>query len=142
MLADAADGNGMIHLRCSRSVTEIVDRLESVLKDWGTHIFARIDHSLAAAEAGISMQPMQVLLFGNPAVGTPMMIAAPTLGIDLPSKVLAWEDEAGTVWLTYNTTEYLKNRHGIPVSLVSPLNGLTSVLGEVAKQQQPDSGAQ
>jgi len=120
MLADAADGNGMIHLRCSRSVTEIVDRLEAVLKDRGTRIFARIDHSLAAAEAGISMRPMQVLLFGNPIVGTPMMIAAPTLGL-ICLKVLVWEDEAGTVWLTYNTTEYLKNRHGIPVSLVSPL---------------------
>lgn len=142
MLADADHGNGMIHLRCSRSVSEILDHLESVLKERDAHIFARMDHSLAAAEAGITMRPMQVLLFGNPAVGTPMMIAASTLGIDLPSKVLVWEDKAGAVWLTYNTTEYLKNRHGIPVSLVSPLNGLTSVLGEVAKQEQPDSGAQ
>lgn len=108
-------------------------RLESLLKERGVRIFARIDHYTAAAEAGLRMRPTQVLLFGNPAVGTPMMAAAPTLAIDLPSKALIWEDGTGRVWLTYNAPEYLKNRHDIPESLAEHLNTFEELLREVAR---------
>ncbi len=132
MLSATEQTRGLIHLECSRPVEETVARLESALKERGLRVFARIDHSKAAAEVGLKMRPTQVLLFGNPSTGTPMMIAAPTLAIDLPSKALVWEDEAGKVWLSYNAPEYLKHRHDIPESVVGPLNGLTDLLRAVA----------
>jgi uncharacterized protein (DUF302 family) len=133
MALTTEENKGLIHLQCSRSVEETVARLESALKEYGLRIFARVDHSAAAAEAGLKMRPTQVLLFGNPATGTSMMIAAPTLAIDLPSKALIWEDETGKVWLTYNSPEYLKKRHDVPESLVGPLYGLADLLRELAK---------
>lgn len=124
---------GMIHLACSHSVDETVARLASSLRARDVHVFARIDHSQAAAEVGLNMRPTQLLLFGNPAMGTPMMIAARTLAIDLPSKALVWEDETGKVWLTYNAPEYLGNRHNLPESMIGSLNKLADVLSEAAK---------
>lgn len=126
-------GEGMIHLACSHSVDETVARLVSSLRARDVHVFARIDHSRAAAEVGLNMRPTQLLLFGNPAIGTPMMIAARTLAIDLPSKALVWEDETGKVWLTYNAPEYLENRHDLPESMIGSLYKLADVLSEAAK---------
>lgn len=136
MVSGAIQGNGLIHHRCAHSVQETADRLETALTKKGLHVFARIDHSQAAMRAGIKMRPTQVLLFGSPAVGTPMMMAPPTLAIDLPSKVLVSEDEAGVVWLTYNSPDYLKNRHSIPESFSNLLEKLGSLLDDFAKVQQ------
>ena len=120
--------NGLMHLECRQSVAETVARLEAALKERGLRIFARIDHSGAATEAGLKMRPTELLLFGNPSGGTPMMIAEPTVAIDLPFKALVWEDETGKVWMTYNKPEYLKSRHGVSGSLVENLNGLVDLL--------------
>lgn len=133
MSRNTEQGSGLMDLECGHSVRETIGRLESMLKERGLRVFALIDHAAAAAEAGLKMRPTEVLLFGNPSGGTPMMTAAPTLAIDLPFKALVWEDDAGKVWLTYNTPEYLKDRHGIPENLMGNLNGLTNLLREVVK---------
>ncbi len=123
--------NGLIHLKSNFSACETAARLEAALRKHGLHHFARIDHSAAAAETGMKMRQTEVLVFGNPAIGTPMMLAAPTLAIDLPFKGLVWEESSGQVWLTYNTPEYLVNRHHVPKSLAGSLDGLVDLLREV-----------
>lgn len=133
MPLSSEQGNGLVHLKCGHSVPETIVRLESILGEHGLRIFARIDHSAAAAEAGLKMRPTVVLIFGNPSVGTPMMIAAPSLAIDLPFKALVWEDNAGSVWLTYNTPEYLKKRHGVPEALIGSLGGLANLVRQATK---------
>lgn len=94
-------------------VPETVDRLVTVLQSKGMTVFARIDHAAEAAKVGLKMRPTQLLIFGNPKGGTPLMVAAPTVAIDLPFKALAWEDAGGKVWLAFNSPSYLKERHGI-----------------------------
>jgi len=94
-------GEGIVRKPSSRSVAETLDRLETILKARGIQVFARIDHAGEAARVGLSMPPTQVLIFGNPRAGTPVMLAAPTAAIDLPLKVLAWQDAVGKVWLGY-----------------------------------------
>jgi len=128
--------NGLIHLKSNYSVSETMARLEAALKDRGLRLFARIDHAAAAAEAGLEVRPTQVLLFGNPMVGTPMMLAAPTLAIDLPFRALIWEDATGQVWLTYNAPDYLASRHDVPDPLARNLNGLVDLLQKAAKAVQ------
>ena len=105
--------NGMIHLRSPHSVPETLKRLEAVLRAKNLTIFARVDHSGEAEKAGLSMRPTQLIIFGSPKSGTPLMVASPTLAIDLPLKALVWEDADGKVWLSYNSPGYLKQRHDI-----------------------------
>jgi len=112
-LAALAGSNGLITQPSHYSVTKTLNRLERVVKAKGFTIFARINHAAAAKRDGLTMQPEQVLIFGNPKGGTPLMAASPTVGIDLPLKALAWESANGKVWLTYNTAAYLKHRHHI-----------------------------
>ncbi len=104
---------GMVSKPSRYSVPETMDRLVAVLQAKGMTIFDRIDHADAAKKAGLSMRPSQLLIFGSPKGGTPLMVAAPTVAIDLPLKALAWEDADGKVWLGYNAPSYLKERHGI-----------------------------
>ena len=118
---------GMIDVPSPYSVPETLARLESILKERGVTIFARVDHSGEADKAGLQMRPTQLLIFGSPKGGTPVMIAAPSAAIDLPLKALAWEDERGRVWLSYNTPEYLQQRHAIPAELLKNLS-VTSAL--------------
>jgi uncharacterized protein (DUF302 family) len=119
----AAD-NGLVNIPSKYSVPETLDRLEAIVKKQGLTVFARINFSGDAAKSGLKMKPSQLLIFGNPKAGTPLMIAAPTLAIDLPLKVLAWEDPDGKVWLSYNKPEYLKERHGLPDELVKNISGI------------------
>ena len=112
---------GMIDVPSPYSVPETLARLESILKERGVAVFARVDHSGEAEKAGLRMRPTQLVIFGSPKGGTPVMIAAPSVAIDLPLKALAWEDERGKVWLSYNTPEYLQQRHGIPPDLLKNL---------------------
>jgi len=116
-----ASGNGMISRSSKYPVAETVTRIEDVLKAKGVTVFARIDHSAEAEKAGLKMRPTQLLVFGNPKAGTPVMKAAPSAAIDLPLKALVWEDEQGKVWVAYNSPDYLKQRHGIPDDLVKNL---------------------
>lgn len=116
-----ASGNGMVSKSSKYPVAETVTRIEGALKAKGVTVFARIDHSAEAEKAGLKMRPTQLLVFGNPKAGTPVMNAAPSAAIDLPLKALVWEDEQGKVWVAYNSPDYLKQRHGIPDDLVKNL---------------------
>jgi len=129
----AMPDNGMVHLASPRSVPDTLARLESILKARGVNVFARVDHSGEAEKVGLKMHQTQVLIFGSPKGGTPVMVAAPTVAIDLPLKALAWEDADGRVWLSYNSPEYLAKRHNIPDALVKNLAAVTPLLEEAVR---------
>jgi uncharacterized protein (DUF302 family) len=114
--------NGMVHLSSPYSVPETVQRVESLLQDRGLKIFCRVDHSGEAEKAGLKMQPTQLILFGSPKGGTPAMVASPTIAIDLPLKAVIWEDAGGKVWVSYNSPEYLQQRHNVPADLVKNIS--------------------
>jgi uncharacterized protein (DUF302 family) len=124
---------GVILIPASRSVAATIDRLESLLRERGIMIFARIDFSGDAARAGLTMRPEQLLVFGNPKAGTPLMLAAATVGLDLPLKALAFEDEAGKAWLAYNDPHYIVQRHGIGETLSANLAAVIPLLEQAAK---------
>ena len=114
---------GLVQIPSRYSVEETLQRLELAFATRGVEIFARVDHSGEAEKVGMKMQPTKLLIFGSPKAGTPLMVAAPTLAIDLPLKALVWEDEAGKVWLTYNSPDYLRERHDVPSELIKNLEG-------------------
>jgi uncharacterized protein (DUF302 family) len=116
--------SGIIDVPSPRSVPETLERLETILKEKGLAVFARVDHSGEAAKVGLEMRPTQLLIFGSPKAGTPLMVASPSLAIDLPLKALAWQDANGKVWLSYNAPEYLQQRHGIPAELMKNISGI------------------
>lgn len=126
-------GNGMIHLSSPYSVPETQRRLEALLTAKGLSIFCRVDHSGEAERAGLRMNPTQLVIFGSPKSGTPLMQAAPTLAIDLPLKALVWQDSAGKVWLSYNSSDYLQSRHNIPADLLKNIAGIGTLLEQVVK---------
>jgi uncharacterized protein (DUF302 family) len=105
--------DGLITMPARRGAKETMDALEAAVKAAGIRVFARIDHTAGAAEAGLPLRPTEVLIFGNARAGTPLMQARQTIGIDLPLKVLVWEDEQGKTWLTYNDPRFLVERHGL-----------------------------
>ena len=105
----AADG--LVNVRSAHSVAVTADRLEKILKDKGMRVFQRIDHAAGAKTAGQTLRPTQLLIFGNPKVGTPLMQCSQSIAIDLPQKALIWEDADGAVWLSYNDPQYLAARH-------------------------------
>ena len=109
-LASAADG--LVAVKSPHSAKDTMTRLEDTVKQRGLTVFARIDHAAGAAKVGKTLRPTEVLIFGNPQGGTPLMECAQTAGIDLPLKALVWEDEAAQVWLGYNDPAYLAQRHG------------------------------
>jgi uncharacterized protein (DUF302 family) len=111
-------GNGLLQVASPYTVDETVNRLESVLAERGVQVFAVVDHSGEAEKVGMKMRPTKLVIFGNPKGGTPVMLAAPTLAIDLRLKALVWEDEDGKVWVSYNSPEYLQQRHGVPEDLI------------------------
>jgi uncharacterized protein (DUF302 family) len=104
-------------------VDESVERLKAIFTEKGLEIFSVVDHSGEAKKAGMKMRPTKVVIFGSPKAGTPLMVAAPTLAIDLPLKALVVEDESGKVWVWYNSPEYLQERHGVPAELVKNIAG-------------------
>jgi uncharacterized protein (DUF302 family) len=119
---------GMVDIPSRYSVPESLVRLEAILKEKGLTIFARVDHSGEAKKVGMEMRPTQLVIFGSPKGGTPLMVAAPSLAIDLPLKALAWQDEGGKVWLSYNSPEYLQQRHGIPADLLKNVAGVGALI--------------
>ena len=104
---------GLNTLVSRRSVGDTIDALVAIVEAAGLTVFARIDHAAGAAEAGLELRPTQLVVFGNPKVGTPLMQANQVVGIDLPMKALAWEDEDGEVWLTYPDAAWIAARHGL-----------------------------
>ena len=120
--------SGIIDVSSRYSVPETLARLHSILKEKGLTVFALIDHSGEAEKAGLTMRPTQLLIFGSPKGGTPLMVATPSLAIDLPLKALAWQDEQGKVWLSYNSPEYLQQRHGFPLDLIKNIAGIGALV--------------
>ncbi|MGB8988407.1 MAG: DUF302 domain-containing protein [Candidatus Sulfotelmatobacter sp.] len=122
------ENNGLTRVASPRSVEETVERLQSILTDRGLQLFALIDHSGEADKVGMKMRPTKLLIFGSPKGGTPVMLSAPTIAIDLPLKALISEDESGKVWITYNTPEYLQQRHAVPENLVKNISGVAALV--------------
>lgn len=114
-------------------MNETVARLQAILHDKGIRLFALIDHSGEAEKIGMQMRPTKLLIFGNPKAGTPLMIAAPSVAIDLPLKLLVWEDAAGKVWISFNSADYLRDRHHLPEELVANI-AVVSALAQKATE--------
>jgi uncharacterized protein (DUF302 family) len=131
-MPDVTD-NGIVHLESSRSVPETLARLETIVRAKGLTILARIDHSGDAAKAGLSMRPTQLLIFGNAKAGTPLMVASPGVAIDLPLKALVWQDADDKVWLSYNSSDYLKHRHHLPDNLIHNIAGIKPICEEAVR---------
>jgi uncharacterized protein (DUF302 family) len=110
--------NGIVDVPSNHSVDETVERVKNILQAKGITLFAFIDHSGEAEKVGMKMRATKLLIFGSPKAGTPLMLAAPSIAIDLPLKILVWEDAQGKVWVSYNSPEYLAERHGLPQDLV------------------------
>jgi len=111
-------GNGIIDVPSNHSVDETVEKLKGILRAKGVTLFALVDRSEEAEKAGMNMPPTKLLIFGSPKAGTPVMLAAPSSALDLPLKILIWEDAQGKVWITYNSPVYLQERHRLPPELL------------------------
>jgi len=118
VLPGSAAEKGIVSIPSNHTVDETVGRLKKILQSKGVTLFALIDHSGEAEKVGMKMPPTKLLIFGNPKGGTPLMQAAPSIAIDLPLKILVWQDAHGKVWLSYNSPQYLTDRHGLPPDLL------------------------
>jgi uncharacterized protein (DUF302 family) len=128
-----ATANGFLSQRSQHSVDETVARLKNILDAKGVMLFALVDHSGEAKKAGMDMRPTKLLIFGNPAAGTPLMLAAPSIAIDLPLKILVWEDAEGAVWLSWNSPEYLEQRHNLPPDLAKNIAVAAALAAKAAE---------
>jgi uncharacterized protein (DUF302 family) len=124
---------GLVTRSSRHGPKETMDRLEAEVKAKGLRVFARIDHAAGATEAGLSLRPTEVLIFGNAKAGTPLMQAVQTTGIDLPLKALVWQDASGTTWLSYNDPAWLARRHDAGSDVVESVTGMSAALGAVAE---------
>ena len=127
-MSTAAEIPGFVQLPAQHSVSVTIDRLEAMLREKGILVFARIDFSSDAGRAGLRMLPEQMLIFGNPKAGTPLMLAAPRAGLDLPLKVLVWEAADGKVWAGYNDPKYIVRRYGLPETLAENLAAVVPII--------------
>jgi uncharacterized protein (DUF302 family) len=126
--------HGLITVASSWSVGETIDRLQTVVTGVGLLVFARIDHAGNAARAGMELRPTELLIFGNPRGGTPLMQDRQTSGIDLPVKALAWQDAKGKVWLTYNDATWLADRHGLGAGSETAIRAIEAGLTQLVRQ--------
>jgi uncharacterized protein (DUF302 family) len=124
---------GMVEVSSPHTVDQTLQRLRAVLAAHGLQLFALVDHSGEAAKVGLKMPPTKLLIFGSPKAGTPLMIAAPSLAIDLPLKALVWEDQKGKVWVSYNSPEYLQKRHRVPDDLVKNIAGAGALIAKAVE---------
>ncbi len=115
------------------SVAETVDRLEAVLRTRNITVFTKIDHAAEASKVGLTMPPTQLLIFGDPRGGTPLMLAAPMIAIDLPLKVLVWQDSAGKVSVSYNTADFLRQRYGLNDEQAKTLGAVEALVAAALK---------
>jgi uncharacterized protein (DUF302 family) len=129
----AGTKSGLINVPSKHSVEETVEKLKSILQGKGITLFSLIDHSGEAEKAGMKMRPTKVLIFGNPKAGTPVMLAAPSSAIDLPLKILIWEDAQGKAWVTYNSPAYLQERHHIPAELLPSISVIETLAKKAAE---------
>jgi uncharacterized protein (DUF302 family) len=126
-------GNGIIDIPSNHSVDQTVERLKGILETKRVNLFALIDHSGEAEKIGMKMPPTKLLIFGNPKAGTPVMLAAPSIAIDLPLKVLVWEDSHGKVWVSYNSPAYLQERHSIPPDLLQNIAAVETLAAKAGE---------
>lgn len=131
--SDTNADKGMVDVASNHSVEETVQKIKSILQSKGITLFALVDHSGEAEKVGLEMRPTKLLIFGSPKAGTPLMLAAPRVAIDLPLKILVWEDQYAKVWVTYNSPEYLLQRHGLPANLLQNI-ALTGALAAKATE--------
>jgi uncharacterized protein (DUF302 family) len=135
MASPAASESGVVRIASSHTVAHTVERLEGLLKERGILIFARIDFSGDAGRSGLAMRPEQMLIFGNPRAGTPLMQAEPAVGLDLPLKALVFEDAAGRTWIAWNDPQYIVRRHGLPAALAANLAAVVPLIERAAEAQ-------
>lgn len=128
-----ANENGLVFVQSRHSFDETVGRLQAIFVEKGMQIFAVIDHGGAAEEVGLKMRPTKVVIFGSPKGGTPLMVAAPSLAIDLPLKALVAEGAEGKVTVTYNAPEYLRQRHGMTADLIKNLAGAGALIAKAVE---------
>jgi uncharacterized protein (DUF302 family) len=126
-------GNGIIEIPGNSPVDNTVEKLKAVLQAKGVKLFALIDHSGEAEKAGIAMQPTKLLVFGSPKAGTPLMLASPSIAIDLPLKILVREDNQGKTWISYNSPDYLRGRHDIPAELLQNIEVVGALAAKAAE---------
>jgi uncharacterized protein (DUF302 family) len=125
--------NGIISIPSGHSVDQTVEKLKGILQAKGVTLFALVDHSGEAEKAGLKMLPTKLLIFGSPKAGTPLMLAAPSVAIDLPLKILIWEDPEGKVLVSYNSVTYLQERHNLPKELLQNISVVESLAAAIAK---------
>jgi uncharacterized protein (DUF302 family) len=126
------DRSGIVSVAANRSVDDTVSRLQQLLEAKGVKVFAVVDHSGEAERAGLGMPNTKLVIFGSPKAGTPLMLAAPSIAIDLPLKILVWEDTGGKVWVSYNSPEFLRSRHDLPSDLMQTLAVVGALADEIA----------
>ena len=129
----AQQGRGIVTKPSNHTVEQTVARLTGLLEAKGITLFALVDHSGEAAKVGMNMPPTKLLVFGNPKAGTPLMLAAPSVAIDLPLKILVSQDAQGKVWLSYNSPAYLQERHGLPQQLLQNIAVVESLATEAGQ---------
>jgi uncharacterized protein (DUF302 family) len=126
-------GNGIIDTPSNHSIEQTVEKLKGILQATGVALFALVDHSGEAQKVGMKMPPTKLLIFGNPKAGTPLMLAAPSVAIDLPLKILVWEDVQGKVWVSYNSPGYLQERHSLPPELLQNIAVVETLAAKAAE---------
>ena len=130
---DKAMNNGIVDRPTNHSVDETVEKLKGILQSKGVALFAVVDHSGVATKVGMKMPPTKLLIFGSPKAGTPLMLASPSVAIDLPLKILIWEDAQGKAWLSYNSPAYLRERHSIPAELMQNIAVIEALASKAAE---------
>ena len=128
-----ATNKGIINKASDHSVEQTVEKLKNILQSKGVTLFALVDHSGEAEKVGLTMRPTKLLIFGSPKAGTPLMLAAPSIAIDLPLKILVWEDTQGKTWVSYNSPEYLKERHSLPQELLQNIAVVETLASKAAE---------
>jgi uncharacterized protein (DUF302 family)/uncharacterized membrane protein YidH (DUF202 family) len=126
-------GKGIIDRPSNHSVEQTVEKLKNILQSKGVTLFALVDHSGEAEKVGMKMRPAKLLIFGSPKAGTPLMLAVPSIAIDLPLKILVWEDVQEKVWVSYNSPDYLKERHGLPQELLQNIAVVETLAAKAAE---------
>jgi uncharacterized protein (DUF302 family) len=133
-MSTPATDNGIVTVPTHRTVEQAADKLASLIEAKGILLFARINFAADAERAGLTMNPSQLIVFGNPRVGTPLMQAVPTAALDLPLKVLVWQDGDHRVWYSYNATSYLQERHGLAADLMKPIDAVAALVQAAAAE--------
>jgi uncharacterized protein (DUF302 family) len=132
MISDMS-AKGIVDIPSHHSVDATVEKLKAILTAKGVALFALIDHSGEAEKVGMKMRPTKLLIFGSPKAGTPLMLAAPSIAIDLPLKILVWEDEAGKTRVSYNAPGYLRERHNLPEELLQNISLIEALAAKAAE---------